>query len=159
MAVSPTVRGADERGRPEPSEVVMKSLETNLLVDGRVVDTRHEFLTYRVEQVRGDWLWLVSAQGTRGWARRGDVVPADEAVAYFSAAAAREPRSARAYRMRGLAPARAEEYRRAIRDASEAIRLDPKCSPAYVDRCYSRMERLNLKGAMADADAAIRLDP
>jgi tetratricopeptide (TPR) repeat protein len=137
----------------------MKSLATNLRVDGRIVDTRREFLTYRVEQVRGDWLWLVTDRGTRGWAHRSAVVPADRAVAYFSQFIAREPRSAEAYRMRGLAHARAKEYRRAIRDAAEAIRLDPNASAAHIDRCYARLEELEFVLARVDADAAIRLDP
>jgi tetratricopeptide (TPR) repeat protein len=122
--------GLDLSYIPVPTEVVMKSLDTNLLVNGKVVNTRRQFLTYRVEEVRDDWYWLVAYQGTRGWAHRRDVVPADEAVKYFSEAVAREPRSAQAYRMRGLAHARVREYRRAVRDASEAIRLEPKLAPA-----------------------------
>jgi tetratricopeptide (TPR) repeat protein len=137
----------------------MRSLDTRLRVDGRLVDTRHEFLTYRIERVQGDWLWLVSDRGTRGWAHRSEVVPADRAAAYFSEVIAREPRSAEAYRMRGLAHARAKQYRRAIRDAGEAIRLDPKSSAAHVDRCYARLGELEFLLARADADAAIRLDP
>jgi hypothetical protein len=56
------VLAADDPGQPVPRDVVMKSLDTNLRVDGRVIDTRREFLRYRVEQVQGDWLWLLSAR-------------------------------------------------------------------------------------------------
>ncbi len=54
---------------------------------------------------------------------------------------------------------REREYRRAVRDASEAIRLDPKLAPAYVDRSYARLEKFDIRGALADANEAIRLDP
>ena len=72
----------------------MKSLDTDLVVDGRVIDTRGEFLRYRVGQVKGDWLWLVADCGTRGWCHRRDVMPADQAIAFWSAAIARAPISA-----------------------------------------------------------------
>ena len=150
--------GSDDP-KPGPSVVVMKSIDTKLLVDGRVVDPRGEFFHYRVENVNGDWLWLVSEVGIRGWARRQDVVPVGGAIDYFSEAIAREPRSARAHYMRGLAHLEAAEYRQAIHDLGAAIRLDPGYGPAYVDRGHARIEKHDLKGVLADADQAIRLDP
>jgi hypothetical protein len=80
------VLAADDPGQPVPREVVMKSLDTNLRVDGRVIDTRREFLRFRVGRVKGDWLWLLTDSGTRGWANRRDVIPAGQAVSYFSEA-------------------------------------------------------------------------
>ena len=159
LMTGPAASGADAPARSRPAEVVMKSLDTKLMVDGRLVDTRRRFLTYQVEQVRGDWLWLVSYEGLRGWAHRNDVVAADRAIAYFSEVIAREPGSAQAYRMRGLAHAREREYRRAFRDAGAAIRLDPKMVPAYLDRSHARLEKFDVRGALADANEAIRLEP
>ena len=159
LVLSSTVTRADDPKQQAPSEVVMKSLDTDLLVDGHAVDTSGEFLRYRVEQVNGDWLWLVADCGIRGWSHRRDVVPADQAITFWSAAIAREPQSAKAYRMRGLSYYDAIDYRRAIRDASTAIRIDPSCAPAYVDRCYAKLAKNDLKGAMADASEAVRLDP
>ena len=63
LVIGSAVSGADDPKPREPAEVVMKSLDTKLLVDGRVIDTRGEFLRYRVEQVKGDWLWLVADRG------------------------------------------------------------------------------------------------
>ncbi len=159
LLLGPAVSGEDDPKRTEPSEVVMKSLDTKLRIDGRVIDSRGEFLRYHVEQVQGDWLWLVADCGTRGWAHRREVVPADQAIAYFSAAIAREAPSARAYRMRGLAYSDAGDYRRAIRDASTAIQFDPSLVPAYLDRSSAKLEKYDIKGALADANEAIRLDP
>jgi tetratricopeptide (TPR) repeat protein len=159
LVLGPVVLGADSPKRLEPSEVVMKSLDTNLVVDGRVVDTRHEFLRYRVEKVQGDWLWLVADCGRRGWAHRRDVVPVDQAIAYFGELIEREPRSARAHYMRGMAHLVADEHRQAIHDVSAAIRLDPSYSPAYVDRGYAKLGKRDVNGALADANEAVRLDP
>ena len=78
---------------------------------------------------------------------------------YFSNVISREPRSAAAYRMRGLAHGALKDYRRAIRDAGEAIRLEPSFAAAWVDRCDARRQKLDLDGALADANEAIRLDP
>ena len=125
LVLGTAVLVADDSPRREPSEVVLKSLDTKLQVDGRLIDTKGEFFRYRVDQVKDDWLWLITNEGTRGWVHRRDVVPADQAIAYFSKAIARDPRSVLAIRMRGLAHFDADEYRRAIRDASTAIRLDP----------------------------------
>ena len=159
LALGTAVLAADGPVERHEPDVVMKSLDINLRVDGRIVDTRHEFHRYRVEQVQGDWLWLIADRGPRGWANSRDVIPAARAVAYFSEGIAREPRSARAHRMRGLAHFEADDYGRAIRDATEAIRLDPSLASAYVDRSQARLARNDVKGALADAAEAIRLDP
>ncbi len=103
LLLASSVGRAEEKEQQGPREVVMKSLETKLRVDGREIDSKGVFLRYRVEQTNGDWLWLVADRGTRGWAQRREVIPVDEAIAFFSSAVGREPQSARAYRMRGLA--------------------------------------------------------
>ena len=61
--------------------------------------------------------------------------------------------------MRGMARYDAGEFRRAIRDASTAIRLEPSFAPAYIDRGYARLAKDDIEGGLADADDAIRLDP
>ncbi len=159
LVLGPAAPGADDTARREPVEVVLKSLDTKLRVDGRVIDSRGMFLRFRVDTVQGDWLWLVANEGIRGWVHRRDVIPVDQAIAHFSAVIKREPRSARAYRMRGLAYYDAQEYRRAVHDATAATRLEPNLAPAYVDRGHAKLERLDFRGALADANEAIRLDP
>ena len=146
LVLGPAAPGADDTARREPVEVVLKSLDTKLRVDGRVIDSRGMFLRFRVDTVQGDWLWLVANEGIRGWVHRRDVIPVDQAIAHFSAVIKREPRSARAYRMRGLAYYDAQEYRRAVHDATAATRLEPNLAPAYVDRGHAKLERLDFRG-------------
>ena len=107
LMLASAVSGADDPKRQEPTEVVMRSLDTNLVIDGRVINTRRRFLRYWVEQVKGDSLLLIAEEGPRGWAKRQDVVPVDQAIAYFSEVVAREPRSAWAHYLRGASPAAA----------------------------------------------------
>ena len=106
LVLSSSASGALDPRQEQWSEVVMKSLETNLLADGRVIDTKGEFVRYRVTQVKGNWLWLVADCGRRGWCHNRDVIQVDQAIVFFTAAITREPESARAYRMRGLAQLR-----------------------------------------------------
>ncbi len=154
---SSSARAGDAK-QAGPQKVVLKSLHTKLRAEDRVIGTKGAFLRYRVEAEKGEWLWLVADCGIRGWVRRQDVVPVEEAIAFFSAAVASEHQSARAYHMLGLAYHDRKEYRRAIRNYNFAIELDPSFGAAFVDRCYTKLAKLDLKGAMADANEAIRLD-
>ena len=52
LALGTAVLAADGPVERHEPDVVMKSLDINLRVDGRIVDTRREFHRYRVEQVR-----------------------------------------------------------------------------------------------------------
>ncbi len=144
---------------PTPSHVVMKSLNTKLRNGGEMIDSGHRFLRYRVEREQGDWLWIVANCGTRGWVDRRDVVPVETAIGYFADLSAREPSSAQAHRMLGLAYYEAGDFRRAVHEATQAIKLDAHFADAYADRASARVERNDINGALDDAVEAIRLDP
>ena len=66
LLLGPATSRADEPKPEKSPEVYMKSLDTNLIVNGHVVNTRGRFHRYRVENFQGDWLWLVSDQGNAG---------------------------------------------------------------------------------------------
>jgi S1-C subfamily serine protease len=51
------------------------------------------------------------------------------------------------------------DYKGAIADYDQAIRLNPKLAPAYNNRGWLRDELGDKQGAIADYDQAIRLDP
>src|SRR5262249_42564790 len=59
----------------------------------------------------------------------------------------------------GLARLRTKEWKAAIADFTEAIRLDPKSLTGYGSRGIARSELGDLDGAIADFTEAIRLDP
>ena len=64
-----------------------------------------------------------------------------------------------AYNLRGLAYRKKGDYDRAIADATEAIRLDPKFSAAYYNRGVAYLLKGDYDRAIADFSEAIRLDP
>lgn len=114
---------------------------------------------YRVEQVEGPWLWLVSeTQGASGWVKAQDVIPCDQAIDDATAAIRSNPSSAN-YVSRGLALHTARQYDRAIADYNEAIRLEPWNEVAYQDRANALEAQGRYAEALADYDTAIRLDP
>ncbi len=64
-----------------------------------------------------------------------------------------------AYYNRGLAYIDLGEYRRAIEDYDEALRLDPGNASAYNNRGYAYRELGEYRRAIKDLDQALRLDP
>jgi len=55
-----------------------------------------------VEKVQGAWLWIRTGS-RQGWILRSEVIPCSEAIAVFTAALRRDPRSVDAYIGRGVA--------------------------------------------------------
>jgi Tfp pilus assembly protein PilF len=60
---------------------------------------------------------------------------------------------------RGVAWCAKNEYDRAIVDFNEAIRLDPKFSPAYMNRGNAWLAKKEHDTAIADYNEAVRLEP
>ena len=117
------------RGRSQAHRAGRSRLEVtrhNSLVDGRAIDTRGDSFAIASSTFR--------ATGS-GWSPTRHARLVSPVETWFppirrspsTAAITREPRSVRAYRMRGFAYSDAMDYRRAIRDAGAAIRLDPTC--------------------------------
>jgi tetratricopeptide (TPR) repeat protein len=159
-AVTP-VNAADTSNPAKPLCVVMNSLSMKMTVNGNVldIDARHRFQRFRVERASGDSFWLLADDGFRGSVNRRDVVPIDQAVARFTDEIKHAPRPAAAFYLRGLTYLIQEQSRRAIRDLSESMRLDPAFGPAYVARAQARIASHDLNGAVADANKSIQLDP
>lgn len=64
-----------------------------------------------------------------------------------------------AYNSRGNAYLNQKQYRRAIQDYSEALRLNPKYALAFYNRGVAYGNLKKLRRAIQDYDAAIRLNP
>lgn len=60
-------------------EVLVRTPDVKLKVGNRVLGKAPEGAVLRVQQVQGQWLWM----GT-GWVQASDVVPLEEAVAFFT---------------------------------------------------------------------------
>lgn len=112
----------------------------------------------RVENEQEGWVWIDSA-GHAGWLKKDDVVPLDEAEAFFSDVLRKEPKNAWAYNLRGLARERQGQLEAAIADFTEALRYDPQLAVAYNNRGIARDRSGDAKQAIADYGESIKLDP
>jgi tetratricopeptide (TPR) repeat protein len=70
-----------------------------------------------------------------------------------------QPKSAHAFRNRGVVYAFKGDNEKAIADLDEAIRLDPKSALTYRNRGDAYLNKGEYERAIADYSEAIRLDP
>lgn len=163
VAASLLAATADARAEESPlfptgRQVVLKSRESALKVGKDVVESPDAFRVYRVERVNGDWLWI-TAQGSRGWVRSGQVVPLDQALEYFTRIIDERPGDPWPRQMRGLVYAQFEDFERAVADDSAALQLDPANPIAYHNRGNARLAVGDRDGAIDDYNRATELDP
>ncbi len=140
--------------------VVQKYNNFPVRVDGQPVPGSGErFLIYRVERVEGDRLWLkAEGEGIRGWAAIGQVIPIDQAIAFFNDRISAHPDDAFPHFMRAGLWMDQNELDRAVEDCTEIIQLEPGAR-SFVDRGNLWLRMHNADKAIADFDQAIRLDP
>ncbi|HQU46906.1 MAG TPA: tetratricopeptide repeat protein [Pirellulales bacterium] len=132
--------------------VMPRSARCRPRVGGRVAPT--SIVCVRtVERVKGDWLSVGD-----GWLRYNEVVPVEEAVAWFTAQLEQRP-SAFGYLSRGAARCAQGDYDGAGTDCAAALRINPRLYTAYYHRAAARAEQGRFKEAIGDYDAALRLNP
>ena len=112
----------------------------------------------RVENEQGAWVW-VDLAGQAGWLKKDDVVPLDEAEAYFSEVLQKEPKNAWAYNLRGLVREQQGDLDAAIDDFSQALASDPQLAVALNNRGIAYDRKGEPQQAIGDFGAAIKLDP
>ncbi len=141
------------------TEVVFKESDTALLT-GDWLAPGQDYLSFVIESVQGERLLLVSHdKSRRGWVRRDQVIPYEQAIDYFTQEIARSPHNDDAYWMRGRVWAAHGANDRAIADLSQAIQLKPDQARFYLQRGLFLLRREQLDQALADCDRAIQLDP
>ena len=140
--------------------VVQRYNNFPLRVDGQAVPGSGErFLIYRVERVEGGRLWLkAEGERIRGSAAIGQIIPVDQAMAYFNDRIRAHPDETFPHFMRAGLWLDQNELDRAVDDCTEIIRLEPGAR-SYLDRGNLWLRMHNADKAIADYDQAIRLDP
>jgi tetratricopeptide (TPR) repeat protein len=102
---------------------------------------------------------LIESNRQRGWIARGDAVPVDQAVTYFTEHLARHPDDTHAYIARGVVLMSKKEPDKALSDLNKAIELDPHATLAYYHRANLAYERKEYDKALEDYNTVIRNDP
>ncbi len=109
---------------------------------------------YRVFAERTDYVQIKTREGVLGWVKKADLVPLEDAVAFFTKQVEANPmeyaalnRRASAWRFRG-------EYDAALKDMNEAIRLSPN-SAAFNNRGLIWHAKRDFDRAIADFSKAI----
>lgn len=106
-------------------------------------------------KVTGDSLWI-----GRAWVKKDEVVPLEEAVAYYNKVLAEsDPKSAAALDYRGFAKSLLGNTEGAAEDWNQAIKLDPKYANAYSSRAAHLLNLGKLDAALKDMDVALELQP
>ncbi|OWK39440.1 tetratricopeptide repeat protein [Fimbriiglobus ruber] len=104
--------------------------------------------------------WLKIFDGHReGWAQKDQFVLSKDAPAYFAARVGTNPNDAYAWLMKGIGWLDKQESDKAIKDLTEAIRLDPTYAVAFNARGNAWADKNDYDKAIQDYGEAIRLDP
>jgi len=111
-------------------------------------------LPAKVTQAKDGWLWVGTA-----WVRPTDVVPLADAPAYFTALLKSGRSNIVAYALRGVSWQALREYDNAIKDFSQAIKLEPDNSSFFTLRGEAHYMKHLYDAALSDLTEAIRLDP
>jgi tetratricopeptide (TPR) repeat protein len=125
---------------------------------GEVVIEPKEYRAYTVEGTDGDSLWLVSG-GVSGWIPRGEVVPLDRAISFYTQETIKNPDSWNAYLYRGFVYDLKRDYDNAIADYTRSIRIYPWWANTFNNRGLSWHCKKEYDKAIADYNEAIRLEP
>jgi tetratricopeptide (TPR) repeat protein len=94
-----------------------------------------------------------------GWLDKSDAVLLIDAARYFTQRIDANRQDDDAFHCRGVASMCADDYGSAIKDLSEAIRLNPKAAAWWNSRGTAYRLNKDYDKAIADYDEAVRLDP
>jgi tetratricopeptide (TPR) repeat protein len=117
-----------------------------------------KFTDHMVLADQGGRLKIIQ-QGVEGWFDKSDGVLLAEAVRYFTKKVEATPNDDDALHSRGVAHTLHGEYEAAVKDLSEAIRLNPKAAPWWNSRGTAHRTNKDYDKAIADYTEALRLNP
>jgi len=140
--------------------VVQKHREFTIRVEYQGAERKVALDIWRVEQADGPRLRIRAEKlGVFGCASAEQVIPLENAIAYFTDQIRDHPRDAFAYVMRASVWRDKKELDRALVDCDQAIRIDPRNAIAYDNRAAVWLEKKDCDRAIADFNTAIQLDP
>lgn len=151
LALAQLARGADDQtwvGR----RVMIKRVEVRPQIGKQPTGDPLRTI-FTVEKVQSEWLWV-----GEGWVRSGDVVPVEDAAAWFDQELQKRP-TAFAYLGRGAACCVQGDLDGAIADCTAALRIEPRSQRAYTDRAIAYGKKREMALALNDIEAAMAMGP
>jgi tetratricopeptide (TPR) repeat protein len=144
--------------------IITKEIRTQV-VDGRT-DAQGNLafsamlwrLCYEVEDEDGEFI-KVRENGAPGWLPKSQVVPAEDAVAYFTEAVRRKPQWPGYYNRLGEAYLLRRDFDAAIASYDAGLRVQPDDWGVLVNRARAYLGKRDYDRAIADCDQTLRLNP
>jgi tetratricopeptide (TPR) repeat protein len=144
--------------------IITKEIRTQV-VDGRtdpqgnlVFSAMLWRLSYEVEDEDGEFI-KVRENGAPGWLPKSRVVPAEDAVAYFTEAVRRKPQWPGYYNRLGEAHLLRRDYDAAIASYDAALRFQPDDWGVRINRARAYIGKREFDRAVADSSETLRLNP
>jgi tetratricopeptide (TPR) repeat protein len=138
---------------------ILVSERSTLRIGSRIIDADFREMTFTIERYQGDWAWIRTNSGIRGWLPRKDIVPLDQAVAYFTQRITSDPGNATHRHDRSTAYKLLGQHDAGIADVSVAIALAPREATYLNSRALLFSDKGDYQHALTDYNAAIRLEP
>jgi tetratricopeptide (TPR) repeat protein len=140
-------------------KVMINNRDAKMAESGKDANTGVELGdVFTVTKTNGDWLWI-----GRGWIAKSNVVPYDQAIAYFTDQIRRDKSQGTYYNDRATAFAKMGELDKAIADETDAIQLDAghpeNLAVEYNTRGLMWYDKGVYDLAIADYNEVIRNEP
>jgi tetratricopeptide (TPR) repeat protein len=116
------------------------------------------FISYRVLVEKDGWI-KIHDKGHEGWIARTDVVPVEEAAAFFTKKIEENPKDVNAYYARAAVRQTKGDLDGALADMTETIRLRPNLAENFVNRGQVWAAKKDDSQAIKDFDEALRINP
>lgn len=123
-------------------------------VDGKAVSRGVVSTPLVPSKVDGEFLWV-----GRAWVRKGEVIPLEDAVEYYTKLLESDPKSGRILDYRAAAKVLLGNLEGAREDRNHAIKVDPHAPGAYASRAIDSAAQGKLDAALSDIGTALQLDP
>lgn len=159
LAIFATFAIADDAANWVGKKVMVIHSDAKLEESGKSLSTAvYIDQVFTVSKVNGDWLWV-----GRGWIHKTDVVPYEQAIAYFTRRIQEDPSDGGRYGDRAGAYQALGELDKAIADMTECIRLssgdDENLAVDYYNRGLIWYDKGEYDIAIRDYSEAIRHNP
>jgi tetratricopeptide (TPR) repeat protein len=115
-------------------------------------------ISYKVAAERPGFVQVKTREGQIGWLRKADLVPQEDAVAFFTKQVEANPKDTNGLNRRAAAWRAKGEYDAALKDATAALNVNAS-APLFNNRALIYQAKKEYDKALADYEQAFRMNP